>query len=748
MYAYARHMRPLHHYGHFHRRVAAALTQWRADCLAGKAPRLIVCAPPRHGKSEFTSRLLPPWFLGADPSQELILSSYGQALANDMSRDARAIAQSQENRLVFPQFALSDDRAAVEQWMTSKGGGVKAVGVGGPLTGRGGHGAIDDPTKDAADAASPAVRASQKAWYQSVFRTRIPPGGGILLTLCMTGDTPVLMADGSVRRLEAIRSGDAIATYDNGRLSCSVINHHKCCGYDSVYEIRTTCGKVVRANARHPFLVLRNGALSWVKLRDLVVGDEMVKVSGLPSRTGSGSGAPMLRAIDSHMPEVFATDTIRTRNARTRSGIMANGLERFAKLMAAKLPHRAKVCAQSTTTLKNMLRAIVSGRPSKSATPNYGIDTESGPKITTLFSTPKADCAPFASDLQLKDLPRIGAASYASIIATPRAESEDCCATIATSPLAVSGIPQQSAGLSRTWIASIAPAGVDLVYDIEVDRTENFIANGLVSHNTRWHEDDLAGWLLRMAAEDPSADQWQVLSFPAIAEQDDDFRKAGEALHPERWPVAELLKIKATLSPYQWAALYQQSPIPDGGGRIKAPWLAHTYGALPHDADRPVQSWDTAIKAGQINDFSVCTTARKGKDHRLYVTDVHRRRMEFPELLAAAKSLALRDNPRAVLIEDKGSGQQLIQMLRRDRDWKWSIIPVTPTVDKITRMDAVTPWLESGRVVTPDAASWLADWHAELLAFPAATHDDQIDSLSQLLDYLEAKPNLRAMFAA
>ena len=81
---------------------------------------------------------------------------------------------------------------------------------------------------------------------------------------------------------------------------------------------------------------------------------------------------------------------------------------------------------------------------------------------------------------------------------------------------------------------------------------------------------------------------------------------------------------------------------------------------------------------------------------------------------------------------------QLIQMLQRDRDWRWSIIPVTPKVDKITRMDAVTPWLESGRVWIPDAAPWVADWLTEMLSFPVAAHDDQIDSLSQMLDWLDS----------
>lgn len=265
---------------------------------------------------------------------------------------------------------------------------------------------------------------------------------------------------------------------------------------------------------------------------------------------------------------------------------------------------------------------------------------------------------------------------------------------------------------------------------------------GVLVVQTRWHEDDLAGRLLRASA-DGTGDKWTVVNFPAIAERDEYGpqrqlrRHAGEALHPTRYPLESLERIRA-INSYDFASLYQQRPVPEGGGRIKADWLRNSYRMVPAEADRPIHSWDTAIKAGEMNDYTVCHVAQT-HEQRVYLTDVLRRRMEFPELLAAVKSLAMRDNPRAVLIEDKGSGQQLIQMLKRDPSWRWSVIPVTPKVDKITRMDAVTPWLESGRVWIPDAAPWLVEWMTELLGFPVAAHDDQIDSLSQLLDYLDNK---------
>ena len=144
-------------------------------------------------------------------------------------------------------------------------------------------------------------------------------------------------------------------------------------------------------------------------------------------------------------------------------------------------------------------------------------------------------------------------------------------------------------------IVSVEPDGEEEVFDVQVDRTENFIANGLVSHNTWWHDDDLAGRLQIAMAQDPDADQFEVVKYPAVAEHDEwldlttdrivhpneldliegfdlndttkytPLRKQGEALHPERYDIIKLNRIKKTIPPRFWSALYQQNPVPDDG---------------------------------------------------------------------------------------------------------------------------------------------------------------------------------------
>jgi predicted phage terminase large subunit-like protein len=160
--------------------------------------------------------------------------------------------------------------------------------------------------------------------------------------------------------------------------------------------------------------------------------------------------------------------------------------------------------------------------------------------------------------------------------------------------------------------------------------------------------------------------------------------------------------------------------------------------------DRTVQSWDTALKADELNDYSVCTTwLVKGKDY--FLVDVYRQRLEFPDLRRKVIELWTKHRARPVLIEDKGSGTLLIQELRRTSGAPRPI-PILPAGDKITRMAANSAKIEAGHVNLPERAAWLGDFRTELLAFPAGRYDDQVDSLSQFLTWLDQRVVVRRGF--
>jgi predicted phage terminase large subunit-like protein len=250
---------------------------------------------------------------------------------------------------------------------------------------------------------------------------------------------------------------------------------------------------------------------------------------------------------------------------------------------------------------------------------------------------------------------------------------------------------------------------------------------------TRWHEDDLAGWLLR----EHTCENWDVLRLPAIAERDEGFRKEGEALWPERFPLPELERIRMAIGGRAWASLYQQRPAAAEGVIFKRDWWQFSSPPLTVKLDQIVQSWDTAFKTGSENDFSVCTTwgvAREG----YYLLHLWRDRVEFPELKRVLASLADQWKPNAILVEDKASGQSLIQELKLSM--ALPLIPVKVDSDKQTRAQAVTPLIEAGKIFLPQSAPWVSDFVEEMACFPNGIHDDVIDATTQALNHLRVKP--------
>jgi predicted phage terminase large subunit-like protein len=255
----------------------------------------------------------------------------------------------------------------------------------------------------------------------------------------------------------------------------------------------------------------------------------------------------------------------------------------------------------------------------------------------------------------------------------------------------------------------------------------------------RLHEDDLVGHVL-------GQEQWEVVRFPAIAETDEEHqietiwearcftRRQGEPLHPDREPLDTLDRIRRTIGEYNFAGQYQQSPAPLGGGLVKAEWFKrYRENERPERFDRIVQSWDTANKATELSDFSVCTTwGVKGKN--LFLLAVFRRRLEYPALKRAVREQQSLFAANEVLIEDKASGTQLIQELITDGCH--AVTRYQPTCDKIMRLNAQTAMIENF-VHLPETAPWLDEYLHELTVFPKGKHDDQVDSTAQFLDWFK-----------
>ncbi|MBW4552610.1 MAG: phage terminase large subunit [Aphanocapsa sp. GSE-SYN-MK-11-07L] len=164
--------------GRHHKLLAAKLE----DVAVGRSKRLAVLMAPRHGKSKLSSELFPSWYLGHHPSQRILSLSYGQDLADVFGRSVRNYMRTPTFGALFPECQLSSDSNSIKRFNTNAGGGYATIGVGGATTGRGADLLImDDLIKDREQADSPVYREHLIDWYKSVARTRLQPGGSIVL---------------------------------------------------------------------------------------------------------------------------------------------------------------------------------------------------------------------------------------------------------------------------------------------------------------------------------------------------------------------------------------------------------------------------------------------------------------------------------------------------------------------------------------------------------------------------------------
>tara|TARA_R100000149_G_C5874437_1_gene138180 strand:- start:329 stop:2038 length:1710 start_codon:yes stop_codon:yes gene_type:complete len=301
----------------------------------------------------------------------------------------------------------------------------------------------------------------------------------------------------------------------------------------------------------------------------------------------------------------------------------------------------------------------------------------------------------------------------------------------------------------RRYIKEWYPSGL---------RTRVMPNGAIIIINTRYHFDDICGWLLKQQEEIDMENKWDVIRIPAWLDEDAaqllDL-PVGSSYFPE-WKPEEVLRIdeqeiKASNGSRYWNALYMQDPQPDEGGIIKKKWFQVWEYEDPPPCDFIIQTYDTAFSTKSTADNSVIQTwgifssietdphtGRESVEGNLILLSNLYGKYEYPELRRLAQDMYKEYQPDVCIVEKKASGQSLIQDMRRSR---LPVLEYMPDRDKVSRVYAASPFLESGKVWIPDT-DWSEALFEEAIQFPNAAHDDMVDCMTMAIIYMRDSWNL------
>jgi predicted phage terminase large subunit-like protein len=689
------------------------------DCLQkvedGKIRRLMGLMPPGSGKSVFSSLVFPTHYLGRFPNSSVILASYGSELTRKFGRRARSIIKQPIYGRVFG-AALSAESSAADEWALTNGSEWMAAGILTGITGNRVDGVIwDDLIKGRQEADSEVIRSKTWDAYFDDLMTRKKPHAFEVGITCMVGGTLVLMENGNTKLLKNIRPGDKILSYDNGKIVRSKILNWANKGPDNVFTITTKSGTSVTANARHPFLIKRKGKTEWVRLKDLIVGDLVLKATGV-----SGEESSAKNVINRLNAVVFATNITESGAGKKELGhhrAITNHVERFVSDAVTELLQKSM---------------------------NFWLKLKMG-------------FVQFVNNLQEPMIPKLGVENFALITATLAAKSEGCSAIIATTSLEngqqqkFCSLPPNMYEIIPDEILSIKEAGFEDVFDIEVEYTENFIANGLISHNTRWHEDDPAGRILPANYNGESGwvkgrdgNDWYVVCLPAECERADDplGRAPGDILWPEWFTKEHFAPFK--LNARTWNSLFQQRPAPESGDYFQADWLkfygpGQIHKCPPRDELTLYGASDYAVTQ-EGGDYTVHIIVGIDKQDNIYLIDLWRGQVTPDVWIEKVCDMIAMYRP-AGWAEETGQIKSSVGpfLTKRLRERRLYIVRAQfpSRSDKAVRAQSIRGRMSMNSLYVDPTKPWFPAFKAELMLFPNGKNDDQVDALGligQVLD--------------
>ena len=384
--------------------------------------------------------------------------------------------------------------------------------------------------------------------------------------------------------------------------------------------------------------------------------------------------------------------------------------------------------------------------------------------IWTRTAWAKFLCFSYSADLTIRDSMKcrklIGARWYQErfgIQINPRNDTKDQFENTAGGYRYCFGTGGSIAGQGGDWLLIDDPLEISKANSKAEREHVNFVYDEAISQRgndartvkqvlimQRLHDDDLCGHLLAKTELN-----WETLILPAEYEGPrfhsvigfkDPRREDGELLWPERFGPAELAKSKANLSEIGVAGQLQQRPTPLLGAIFKKAWFDQRVFSV--ECVGRYFSWDTANSIEDTAAYTCGIVGELAPDYRLFIRNVWRDRIEFPQLQYAVESQVKRYGGKMlkdIIIENKASGVQAIQSMKQISAYADNVVPFNPKGDKIARAYEAAKWVEKGMVLLPppgENTGWLMDFEDEIFTFPNSKFKDQVDALSQLCDYL------------
>lgn len=591
--------------GDVHAELFQILEVFIKACEQGKSPRLMIELPPGFGKTLMVSRHLPAFIWAKHPKWFQIVGTYNQDRANEVGRDFRRVMENETFQQLQPQLELDTRAISMDYLETTRGGKLSFVGVGAGATGKRAH--------------------------------------------CVAAGTLVSTEHGP-RPIETVQVGDRVWSYDikTKTFELQPVLATSCSGVQPTRKI-TANGRTLECTDEH--LIFQD--IHYSRADTLTVGstihgmpDQVSTVRGdLPCGyyTSEPAQAEVLRA--------GLLGTLTRETTRALRTVRETSKAAWSVLLFALVSCRLLSCASAHNHLSAVWGVRPKGAPCPEVLRD-GVQErvprredagrrespihQRGSGLALLTRVPSGDFSahPGARREQVRAVPPHDEAD----VRPPHGPQQDERRGLEPHH-AVCEVPHHVPQATRWTVEAVHEGSHATVHDIQVRKNANFIANNIVIHNcfvvddpfkdmkeaesettrktvidwfmavaytrmlpgagvivlhTRWHEEDLIGQLL--AASKIGGDQWMSYKFPLVAVADEFKadgtlrRKAGDSLHPERFPVSMCKQMKdtyyATKQGRIWSALYQQNPVPDDGNFFKAEWFTKGW-YDPHTVSLP-----------------------------------------------------------------------------------------------------------------------------------------------------------------